>query len=134
MKVLGVDLGKARIGLAVLETESGVVTPRSALAAMGSLAKDSAQVLAVARAEEAGRIVLGLPLLDGEEGKMAGVMRRFGDLLREGGVEVVFVDESLTSFEAESAMFETGMKASLRKKRLDSAAAGLILERYWGGQ
>ncbi len=133
MRVLGVDLGKVRIGLAVLDWESGVVTPRPVLSAVGTLAKDAVRVLEVARKEEAGRIVLGLPLEEGVEGKMAGVVRRFGASLEGPEVEVAYVDESLTSHEADSAMLEAGLKASLRKKRLDSEAACLILERYRSG-
>ena len=87
MRVLGVDLGKVRIGLAVMDWESGVVTPRKALAGIGTLVKDADQVVEVAREEEAGMVVVGLPLENGEEGKMANVMRRFGAILGREGAE-----------------------------------------------
>lgn len=132
MRLLGVDLGKVRIGVAVMDDESWIVTPRKALQGIGTLTKDADQVLMLAKAEEAGMVVLGLPLENGEEGKMANVMRRFGAILEEQGMKVAYVDESLTSFEADSALLEAGVKASQRKKKIDSEAACRILERYRG--
>jgi putative Holliday junction resolvase len=131
-RVLGVDLGKVRIGVAVLDWETGITTPRPPLMAKGALVKDSEQVLELAGKEEVSHIALGLPLLEGEEGKMAGVVRRFGEILIQSGIDVVFVDEALSSAEADTVMFEAGMKASQRKKRIDSESACIILDRMWG--
>jgi len=130
VRLLGVDLGKSRIGLAVMETVSQLSRPLPAIAAKGALKMDAAQVFAAAQAEQAEGFVLGLPLEDGIEGKMASVMRRFGVELEALGGTVFFVDETLTSVEASTALVETGMKASQRKKRLDSEAACRILDRY----
>lgn len=130
MRVLGVDLGKKRIGLAVMDMEVGLARPLPVLEALAALAKDADQVLGVAQKEQAEGVVLGLPLDGGEETRMSAVMRRFGVELETRGLKVFFVDESLTSVQANSAMFEAGLKASQRKKKLDSEAACLILERY----
>ena len=132
MRVLGVDLGKVRIGIAILDWESGIATPRPALKAIGTLTKDADQIQLIFKKEEAEQIALGLPLEDGQEGKMANVMRRFGDILESKGIKVVYIDETLTSHEADTAMLEAGLKASQRKKSLDSEAACRILERYRG--
>ena len=123
-------MGKVRIGIAVCDLEGGLPTPGSPIAAVGTLAKDARQVFDRARAEEASLCVLGLPLLDGKEDKMASVVRRFGTLLVELGLPVEYVDESMTSRESDDAMFEAGMKASQRKARLDGEAAARILEQY----
>jgi len=130
MRVLGVDLGKARIGLAVMETGTGLSRALQPVTAKGALKADAQQVYAVGKTELAEGYVLGLPLENGIEGKMASVMRRFGAELETLGGIVFYVDESLTSVEASTAMHESGMKASQRKKRLDSEAACRILDRY----
>ena len=130
MKVLGVDLGKVRIGIAVMDWDSGIVTPRPPVSAIGTLTKDAALIDELGKREEVEKIVLGLPLENGEESKMSTVVRRFGSILNDFGWEVGYADESLTSYEADTAMLEAGMKASLRKKRLDSEAACGILERF----
>ncbi|MFM9873667.1 MAG: Holliday junction resolvase RuvX [Fimbriimonadaceae bacterium] len=130
MRLLGVDLGKKRIGLAVMDMEVGLARPLPVMNALAALARDADQVVAVAKKEQATGVVLGLPLDGGEETRMSAVMRRFGGELETRGLTVFYVDESLTSQEANTAMFEAGLKASQRKKRLDSEAACLILERY----
>ncbi|QYK52930.1 MAG: Holliday junction resolvase RuvX [Fimbriimonadaceae bacterium] len=130
MRVLGVDLGKARIGLAVMETETGLSRALQPISAKGALKSDAQQVFAAGKQELAEGYVLGLPLENGLEGKMASVMRRFGAELEALGGSVFYVDESLTSVEASTAMHESGMKASQRKKRLDSEAACRILDRF----
>jgi putative Holliday junction resolvase len=131
MRVLGVDLGKARIGLAVGESEAGIASPRAALSAIGTLEKDAQAVAAFARRERAEAIVVGVP--ESEDGRMAAVCRRFGTLLRSMGFVVYEVDESLTSVEAESAMAEAGLKASERRKKRDGEAACRILLRWMEG-
>ena len=130
MRVLGVDLGKKRIGLAVMDTEVGLARPLPQISALAALAKDAEQVLGVAKKEQASAVVLGLPLNGGEETRMSSVMRRFGTELESRGLSVFYVDESLTSLQAETSLFESGLKASQRKKRLDSESACLILERF----
>ncbi|MCB0825238.1 MAG: Holliday junction resolvase RuvX [Armatimonadetes bacterium] len=130
MRWLGVDLGKVRIGVAVADDATQLIRPLPQIIAKGALSKDAGQVIEVAKSEDAEGIVLGLPLDAGEETPMSKVVRRFGEILSESGWQVDYVDESLTSFEADSQMFESGIKASQRKRNLDSQAACLILERW----
>ncbi|MEZ5163638.1 MAG: Holliday junction resolvase RuvX [Fimbriimonadaceae bacterium] len=112
MRWLGVDLGKVRIGVAVADDTTQLVRALPQITAKGALAKDAEQVIEVAKSEDAEGIVLGLPLDAGEETPMSKVVRRFGAILSEFGWQVDYVDESLTSFEADSQMFESGIKAS----------------------
>lgn len=131
MRLLGVDLGSKRIGIAVGEKEAGVVTPRPALAAVGTLRRDADAVAALARREEADAIVLGLPVeLSGEEGRMARVCRTFAGHLADLGLTVHLVDETFTSVAAEAAMRQVDMKASQRRKARDGEAAAQIVERF----
>ena len=134
MRILAVDLGRARIGLAVGVDEFKVVTPRPALAASGKLKTDAANIAEVAKREEAESVVLGLPIEeDGEEGSMARIARLLAGHLTELGLKVALVDERFTSVEAESSLRSTELKAAGRRKLRDGEAASLILERYWDG-
>lgn len=130
MRVLAVDLGKARIGLAVGETDPFVVSPRPAMAATGTLARDADAVAGVAKKEEAQRVIVGLPLENGVEGRMARVMRTFGGLIEARGFAVEYADETLTSVAAGASLSEAGLKGSQVRRAKDSEAACLIFERW----
>lgn len=130
MRLLGIDFGFARIGLAVTDDAVGLPSALPAVAASGKLKVDAGTIATVAKRQEADAVVLGLPLEGGEEGKMARVMRQLGGHLQAAGLVVEYVDETLTSVEAEAALRGTDMKASQRKHRRDGEAACLILERY----
>lgn len=126
-----IDFGGARIGRAVGEAGVGVATPRPALTASGTLAKDAAALVAWAKHEEATAFVLGVPLdADGSETKMSRVCRKLADILAQN-LPVHVVDEFNTSYEAESAMVEAGLKGSQRRHASDGEAACRILERYF---
>lgn len=134
MRLLGVDFGFKRIGLAVGDSETGFTTPCLPLPAAGALKRDAEAIHQQARKEQANAIVLGYPLGDeGEAGRMARIARTLKEHLEALGHQVHLVDESLTSVEAESAMLEAGLKASVRKKHRDGEAACRILERYMDG-
>lgn len=131
MRLLAVDLGTKRIGLAVGDTEVGLVSPRPALAATGTLRRDAEAIVARARQEEAAEVVLGLPLdLDGAEGKIARAVRMLGGLLQERGLAVHYAEESFTSVQAEASLLQAGFKASERRDRRDGEAACVIWERF----
>lgn len=108
----------------------GLPSPLPALNASGKLKVDATTIAGLAKRQEADKVVLGLPLEDGEEGKMARVMRQLGGHLTDAGLVVDYVDETLTSVEAEGVLLGTGMKASERRKHRDGEAACRILERY----
>ncbi|MDR3689965.1 MAG: Holliday junction resolvase RuvX [Fimbriimonas sp.] len=131
MRLIGIDFGFKRIGVAIAETEFGVVTPRPAVAASGTLKKDADAISAMARREEADAVVIGLPVeTAGEEGRMARVCRTLGSHIAGNGLVVHFVDESMTSVQADDSLREEGLKASQRRKLRDGEAAALILERF----
>ncbi|MBI1756153.1 MAG: Holliday junction resolvase RuvX [Fimbriimonas ginsengisoli] len=131
MRVLGVDFGLSRIGLAVTDEAAGLPTPLRTIGASGALRPDAEAIGAVARDEGADRVALGYPIGDeGEDGRMARIVRALAGHLRELGLEVTLVDESLTSVEAEAALRAVGLKSSVRRRRRDAQAAVRILERY----
>jgi putative Holliday junction resolvase len=131
MRVLAVDFGGKRVGIAVGESDPRVVSPRQNIDASGTLAKDAEAIRAVFEKEQADMVVIGLTQAAGGETKMARVCRKLGECLMALGVEVNFVDESLTSAEAERDMTEAGLKGSERRKRSDGEAACRILERFF---
>lgn len=130
MRVLGVDFGGARIGLAVMEKELGFARSLPTLATRGSLAKDARQIAETVKKEEAHLVVVGVPLSEGEETRMSRVCRKLGEEISGLGLKVVHVDEALTSHESEEVMREAGLKGSERRKRVDGEAAARILERW----
>ncbi|MDD5686681.1 MAG: Holliday junction resolvase RuvX [Elusimicrobia bacterium] len=129
MSILAIDYGKKRIGVAVSSTF--ISTPLKPVLVVNSenlLISISKIIIEY----EVSEIVLGLPLnMDGTESEMTKEVRCFAvKLERKFGLKVSLVDERLTSREAEEklAIFEKSWQK--RKKKIDSAAACLILESY----
>lgn len=129
---MGIDFGGARIGLAVMSTDYPHPRPLPPLAATGTLAKDAVLLAAAAKKEEAKTVALGLPLAAGEETKMSKICRKLGQELEKQGLDVRYVNEEFTSFEAEEEMRAAGMKGSQIRKAVDGEAASRILLRLLG--
>lgn len=128
-RVAAIDLGKARVGLAVSDELRMLAHPRPALD--GSSQKAVVSALAtLAKEEGLVRFLVGLPLaMSGEEGVAARRAARFCQKLADAtGVEVELVDERLTTVQADRALREAGHRD--RKARIDGAAAALILQ-HW---
>jgi putative Holliday junction resolvase len=103
---------------------------RAAIRRRGGAA-DLDAIAGLARDEDTTLIVLGLPRnMDGSEGRQAAAARAFGTRLGDIGLEVVYVDERLTSWEAGERLAAGGARPSRRSGELDSAAARLILQEY----
>jgi putative Holliday junction resolvase len=127
MRLLAVDHGMRRMGIAVADTETGIAFARPALRGR----EQARAVAALARAEGAQRIVVGLPLnMDGSEGPQAAAARNLGEQLAAIGLEVVYVDERLSSFQAAERLAAAGRRPSRESGELDSAAATIILQQY----
>jgi len=126
MRLLGVDLGDKRTGLASGDTETGVVFPITTLhIPIGPALSDA--VLAAVKEHAADAIVLGLPLnMDGTEGPRAKTTRAFGDgLTAVGAVPVHYQDERLTSFEAAQRT-----RGERLPQGADAHAAAVLLEEF----
>ena len=128
-RLLGIDHGTRRIGVAVGDSETGLAFARPALTGRTEAA---IQVLGeLAQREGIGTAVIGLPLnMDRSEGRQAALARAFGERLAGIGLSVVYVDERLTSWEAGERLDEAGQRPSRRSGELDSAAARIILQQY----
>ena len=133
MRVLGIDFGGKRIGVAVGETEHKVASPRPQIEATGTLRLDAVNIVALAKKEEAKSVIIGTPIVGTEETKMSRICRMLGAEIEKLGVPVEYADESMTSVRAEEALKSQQWTAATVKKHLDSEAACQILERYFGG-
>jgi putative Holliday junction resolvase len=134
VRYLGVDLGKARIGLALADDVLRTARPLTAVVHR-SEADDLAAIAEVAREYEVDRAVVGLPInMDGTEGPAARHARAFADRLgRALGVEVALHDERLSTFEAEGRLRDQGFSAKDRRARVDAEAAAVILQGWLDG-
>jgi putative Holliday junction resolvase len=128
LRVLGVDFGSKRIGIAVGESEFGIVSPRPNLLASGTLAKDAAAIAELARRETVEKVVVGIPV-NPEDPRMERVCGRLAEEIGKLGLVVETVDEAMTSVQAEARMGE--LKGSQVRKRKDGEAACQIVERYF---
>ena len=129
-RLLGLDHGKRRIGVAVADSETGMAFARTAIQRR-NLDHDLALVRELCTSEGVEQIVVGLPLnMDGTEGAQAADARAFGAQLSEAGMDVVFEDERLSSWEAAQRLAGAGRRPERASGELDSAAARLILQQY----
>ena len=131
-RALGVDLGDARIGLALSDPLGVIAQPLETMSCVGPK-KDVQRIVARAKELEVGVIVVGLPLLmSGEDGERALRAREFAVQLerRLGNVRVELWDERLTTVQAERTMISDGVRRRRRKTTVDPIAAALILQCY----
>jgi len=129
-RALGVDLGDARIGVALSDPLGVTAQPLGAVPARGPR-QDLRAIASLVREHEVGVVVVGLPLLmSGGEGERAVAARAFAEGLgrRVGGVRVELWDERLTTAEAERTLIAGGVRRGKRKKAVDAMAAALILQ------
>jgi putative Holliday junction resolvase len=135
VRVLAVDLGSKRVGLAISDPTGTIAQPLTTVLAEPA---DGlvARLVEVARSNAAERFVVGLPLrLDGTHGPEATRARKVASLLRRvARVPVDLVDERLTTAAAERVLLSAGMKREGRKSRIDVVAATLILQSYLDGK
>lgn len=130
-RLLGVDYGSVRIGLAVSDAERRLASPLAVYERVGR-ERDAEYFRALTEAEEIGALVVGLPVHgDGREGQKALEARSFGAWLAETtGLPVRFWDERFSTVEAESALWQAGLTHKKRKARRDRVAAQIILQSY----
>ena len=101
MRYLALDVGDRRIGLAVGDDAFGITRALPTLRRSRRLAADIERIASIARGEEVGAFVIGLPLtLRGDEGLQAERVRRFADALASTGVPLQLYDERNTTVEA----------------------------------
>ena len=137
-RVLAFDFGERRIGVAVSDPTRTIASPLPTLVRRAGKRPPWAEISRIVQEQEPAALVVGLPLgLDGEENPWTAEVRTFGEQLgRRTGLPVHWVDERLTSVQAERAVRSLGLRRSEReqKGRVDAAAAALILQQFLATQ
>jgi putative Holliday junction resolvase len=130
-RLLGVDFGQVRIGLAVSDPEGKLAFPLTTYQRR-SQPEEADFFRGLMEAEEIDRIIVGLPVhLDGREGVKARQAREFGQWLGAvTGLPVAFWDERFTTVEAEAALWQAGLTHKKRRARRDRVAAQILLQAY----
>ncbi len=126
---MALDPGRARVGVAVSDETRVIAQPRAVLERRGGGA-DIARIVEMVRELSVTEICVGLPLqMDGSEGEAARWARHYGTQVeRATGMPVSFVDERLTTRQAERQLIAEGASRKRRRQRGDGVAAALILQ------
>ena len=131
MRILGLDVGDVRIGVAVSDPLEVIAQPLASVRRI-SVSKDVESIKRLAEENETGKIVVGVPkTLNDEVGIQAQKVLDFVESLGKAiEIPIVLWDERLTTAEAERALIEADMSRRKRKKVIDKVAAVLILQGY----
>ena len=133
MKILAVDYGDARTGIAISDLLCSIVGSTMVIHSRNP-EKTLEEICCLVRENGVGEIVVGLPKnMDGTEGPRAELCREFAQRLRElTGLPVAHWDERRTTVEAHNILSQHNYHGKKRKNTVDAVAASLILEGYLG--
>jgi putative Holliday junction resolvase len=129
-RILALDIGDVRIGIAVSDPTRTIASPVEVLTRVG-WGPDTRHIKALCDQYETDEVLSGLPLnMDGTEGFQAKKVRDFCAQLEKAGLRIFYQDERLTTVTAEDALLEDNMSRRDRKEHVDKVAAAIIL-RQW---
>lgn len=133
MRIMAIDYGDQRIGLAVSDL-LGMLCGEAWTMNEWNMERACERICEEAKQRDVGTLVLGLPKnMDGSEGPRAEISRQFAGMLGErSGLPVVLWDERRSSIEAHAILHASGKKEKKHRKTVDAVAASLILEGYLG--
>ena len=133
MRIMAIDYGDARIGLAVSDL-TGTLCGEAWTMEEWNMERAAVRIVEEAGKRDVGTLVLGLPKnMDGSEGPRAEKSRAFKALLeQQGAPEVLLRDERRTTIDAHRILHDTGKKMKQHRQTVDAVAASLILEGYLG--
>jgi len=132
MRILGIDLGDKKIGLAVSDPLGWTAQGLGVVTSKGSIDADIGMINEYVKRYEVEKIIIGLPLnMDGSFGPCAEKARVFAEQLSHKlNIPVEMIDERLTTVAAEKVLLQADLSRAKRKKVIDKMAAVLILQRY----
>lgn len=132
MRVIGIDLGSKRIGVAVSDFTGSVASPLTVVHRGKSKRADHDAIARIVREEEAEAIVVGLPLnMDGSRGSAAkAAVAEAEQISTVAGVPTHLHDERLTTVTAERALKKANMRAEDRRNVVDKVAAAVLLQSW----
>jgi len=123
MKILGVDYGRRKIGVAVGDSGTKLVEP---IKVLPNLQFTIYNLQAIINNQDIKKIVMGVPY-----GRMDSEVKTFGERLQKlTGMEVEYFDETLSTKDAQRVLIESGGKRKRRKKKEDAVAAAVMLQWY----
>ena len=128
---MGIDYGDKRIGIALTDALCIISSPYEVYKNVGQ--EDAINhIVKLIKDYDVDEVAMGLPInMDGTEGERAILHREFGTRLEEiSGVKVYFIDERLTSAEAEEILISSGVRREKRKELIDKISAQIILQTY----
>lgn len=130
-RIMGIDYGDARTGVALSDLLCSIVGTAQVVPSRNTQ-KAIADIVKIAKENEVGEIVVGLPRnMDGSEGSRAQLCREFAELLKGAtGLPVAMWDERRTTVEAHNILSQHNYHGQKRKNTVDAVAASLILEGY----
>lgn len=128
---MGIDYGDKRIGIALTDALCIISSPYEVFQNQ-SMQQSINHIDKLIKEFDVDEVALGLPLnMDGTEGERAKLHREFGETLANfSGVKVFYVDERLTSAEAEELLIASGVRREKRKELIDKISAQIILQTY----
>jgi len=131
MRVMGIDYGSKRIGLALSDEMAMIAQPLDFVSAE-PLSNALERVASIVREKEVGKIVVGMPRnMDGSYGSAAEKTREFvGALQAKVSAPIRTWDERLTTVSANRALIEAGMSRQKRKTKVDQTAAAILLQSF----
>lgn len=123
MKLLGIDYGKSKIGIAVGDTVTRFVEPMKTLPKVQFTIYNLQKII---NDQNIQKIIIGMP-----GGKMDKEIKEFGEgLKKQTGVEIEYFDETLTTHDAQNLLSQSGKNRKKRKSMEDAVAAALVLQYY----
>ena len=130
-RILAIDYGDVRVGLALSDLTCTIAQPFKTLNYddMDHLIKQLFEIIAE---KQVNKVVVGIPYnMKGDDTQQTTKVREFVSILEQKlGYEIIFVDERLTSSEAEKFMHQMDIKTGFNKDRIDKIAASIILQEY----
>ncbi len=129
-RIVCLDIGDARIGVAVSDPTRTIATPVEVIRSIG-WGPDILKIRSICDRYDTRKILSGLPLnMDGSEGFQAGKVRAFCRQLENAGFEVEFQDERLTTVTAEESLIAGNVSRTDRRQLVDKVAAAVILQQW----
>ena len=131
-RIMALDVGDVRIGIAVSDLMGIIANPLETYTRKGILEVDAQYIVKLAQEKEVTKIISGLPLgLKGQENEQTAKTREFVDKLQEiCDIPIEYLDERFTTLSAERVLIEGNVRRENRKKVIDKVAATIILQNY----
>ena len=130
-RILAIDYGDVRVGLALSDLTCTIAQPFKTLS-YDDIDHLINQLSEIITEKQVNKIVVGIPYnMKGDDTQQTTKVRKFASILEENlGYEIIFVDERLTSSEAEKFMHQMDIKTGFNKAKIDKIAASIILQEY----